>query len=259
MSLSPYCQVRTVLRSIRLVLAVALLGGASAARAAPPSPNDTQPPASPPTPQQPGTHSPGPVLPAGHPKLPTRHGELPAGHPKLPPGHPQVRPSKKPPTLRTDGNALPLRLKGPGSAAELRRALASLGEDSSAKADFEQAFRLTFTVDRNKRDPVAAMALLKSLLDKHPRHAATHRTMGYVHIQLSFDLDAALKSYEEAVAIDPNYGEAHYALAFLYAIRDRKIGAEHFRRALELGIEDVNGLGPRFYPDVKVGPPPRPE
>jgi len=50
-----------------------------------------------------------------------------------------------------------------------------------------------------------------------------------------------------AIELKPDYGEAHYALAFMYAMNDLDVGRQHFRRAMELGIEDEHALGGQFY------------
>ena len=41
--------------------------------------------------------------------------------------------------------------------------------------------------------------------------------------------------------------EAHYALAFLYAMNDRETGADHFWRAMELAVPDERGLAEKYY------------
>jgi hypothetical protein len=53
--------------------------------------------------------------------------------------------------------------------------------------------------------------------------------------------------YERAVELDPDYGEAHYALAFMLGPTDRERGAVHFARAMELGIDDERNLRERFF------------
>ena len=61
----------------------------------------------------------------------------------------------------------------------------------------------------------------------------------------------------KAIELKPDYGEAHYALSFMCAMdpsnqANMAKGAEHFKRAMELGVEDERNLGQRFYPNVKI-------
>ena len=52
--------------------------------------------------------------------------------------------------------------------------------------------------------------------------------------------------YEKAIALEPTFGEAHYALAFLCALNDRAAGAKHYKSACEAGVEDTMSLD-RLY------------
>ena len=38
----------------------------------------------------------------------------------------------------------------------------------------------------------------------------------------------------------------------MYAVGDRTKGAEHFKKAIELGVPDERGLAEHFYPEVKI-------
>lgn len=140
-----------------------------------------------------------------------------------------------------DDHELPLRLTGLGSVQELARALQALGEPD-AKVRFEEAFRLTFCADKSRRDLGKAQHLFEDLLRADPKLAQAYRGLAYVALSQNFNLAGATEMYDRALAINPDYGEVHYALAFLHAGGDQAKGAQHLKRALELGIADENGL-----------------
>jgi tetratricopeptide (TPR) repeat protein len=141
----------------------------------------------------------------------------------------------------TDGNPLPLRTTGLGGAGELKKAVERVNGDD-AKARFDEAFRRTFTVDKAKRDPEKARELFEALLREQPGLAEAYRGLAYVALSRGFDMRSAREYYGKALEVRPDYGEVHYALAFLYAGDDREKGAEHLRKALELGMTDEQGL-----------------
>jgi len=190
---------------------------------------------------------------------PAGHGQraqprLPAGHPpvgkRLPAGHPPVS-KKSPPVAPQPGvGPLPLLKVGPGSEAELTR----VGKQITDKADravFAQAFRQVFTVQRAKRNPVAAVQALQQIRSKYPKAAAIPRVLGYAAVDHGFQHKLAMKHYQKAVELDPSYGEVHYALAFMYVIGSEKAkGGIHYIKSLELGIKDNRNIGKRFYPDL---------
>lgn len=146
-----------------------------------------------------------------------------------------------------DGNAIPLKLTGLGSAAELGRELVKLQGHEDAAA-FERAFRLTFTSDKNKRGYSEAAALLAPFMQKQPPFAAAYRTLAYAKFNMNLSEPAEpVALYEKSVEIDPQYGEAHYAIAFMYTMIDPQKGVEHFKKAMALGVPDERNLGPNFY------------
>ncbi len=155
----------------------------------------------------------------------------------------------------TDGNAIPLKLTGSGSAEELQRALGRLS-DASHAADFERAFRLTFTTVREQRDYGTARGLLSGITQAEPKFAPAYRTLGYAVFSLNpADAGPALAAYNQAVQLDPAYGEAHYAIAFMHAMtQDRATGLAHYRKAIELGVVDERNIGERFYGDLLKQP-----
>src|SRR5262249_24202876 len=150
-------------------------------------------------------------------------------------------------TVADDGNALPLKLTGNGSAAELKRELTKL-TDPAAAARFERAFRLTFTSDHAKRGYAEARDLLAGLVDTNPKFAPAYRTLGYAQFNLNpADVPQSIALYEKAIDLEPDYGEAHYAVAFLYTTVDLDKGVPHYKKAMALGVPDERNIGQRFY------------
>jgi len=176
-----------------------------------------------------------------------------AGAKALPEGHPPVDGSGGAPMMGslgsdgpTDDNPLPLKLTGINSVEELKMGMAYAKNDE-ARTLYEEGFRKTFTADPAKRDYQGAEADLKKAIELEPGYAPAYRALGYAQFNMGFNVQAALDNYKKAVEIDPNYGEAHYALAFMYAMNDLDKGAEHFKKAMELGVKDERNLGERFY------------
>jgi hypothetical protein len=63
-------------------------------------------------------------------------------------------------------------------------------------------------------------------------------------------MEGATEWYRKAVALDPDYGEAHYALSFMLTQFDMAEGRTHFERAMALGVPDERDLGGKFYPPM---------
>jgi tetratricopeptide (TPR) repeat protein len=170
-----------------------------------------------------------------------------AAQTEMPPNHPPLQgmSGMTDASGPTDDNEIPLKLTGLNSVEELNRGLAKLN-DSALKADYEKAFRDSFSAKQAHRNYPESVELANKVIAAHPDFASAYRVLGYALFntgQPSQSLDA----YKKAVEIDPNYGEAHYALAFMYAMGDQASGKEHFRKAMELGIPDERDLGNRFY------------
>jgi tetratricopeptide (TPR) repeat protein len=150
-----------------------------------------------------------------------------------------------------DGNAVPLKLTGLGSAAELNREMAKLTDKVQA-AHFESAFRLTFSSDMSKRDYQQAEELVQALIAAQPRFAPAYRTLAYAEFNLNpSETAVSMQHYEKAVELEPEYGEAHYAIAFMCAATgEREKGVEHYKKAMALGVVDERNIGERFYKDL---------
>jgi tetratricopeptide (TPR) repeat protein len=154
-------------------------------------------------------------------------------------------------SVPADADALPLKEKGSGSLAELERGRTAAKNQEAADL-FARGFRLTFTSDQEKRNYAAAKQLFMQALALDPNYAEAYRGLAYAEFNLGFNREAALQNYQKALELKPDYGEAHYALAFLYAMDDLEKGAQHFKRAMELGVPDERNLHDRFYPQVKI-------
>lgn len=146
------------------------------------------------------------------------------------------------------GVELPLVLEGSGSLTELKTRLAKVS-DATLHPALEEGFRKVFTVQRQARDNARATALLEPLATNADKAVAAfaERILGYVRINSGFDAEGAKTRYLKALELDPEYGEAHYALAFTLAISDLGKGKEHFERAMALGVPDTRGLRGQFY------------
>ena len=178
--------------------------------------------------------------------------ELPGTLPFQPqPAQPQASPPNAPFAQGQSGGpveqgaALPLKLTGLNSADDLDRALGGL-PDPESKRLFEEGFRMTFTADPSGRNYAEAEARFKQVIQKSPRSAEAYRGLGYAVFNQG-QTEAAVQNYLKAIEIDPNYGEAHYAVAFLYAMGDTAKGKQHYQKAMQLGIPDERKLGERFY------------
>jgi tetratricopeptide (TPR) repeat protein len=170
---------------------------------------------------------------------------LPEGHPPIDSTNAAMLGAAGP----TDGNAIPLKVDGLSSAAEMERGKA-MTQNADARALFESGFRKTFTSDQSKRDYQGAVQDLDKAISMDPKFAAAYRARGYAKFNLGFNVQDAMTDYLKAVELKPDYGEAHYALAFMYAMPgqgDIAKGEEHFKRAMELGVPDERGLKERFY------------
>ena len=167
-------------------------------------------------------------------------GSLPPGHPPIDQGPPG---SGAPPvgaaTLELDEAA----------TAELARALAKL-DDAGAREQFETAFRLTFATSRDARDYRRAGATFEQIIVEHPDLAEAYRGQAYAVFNTTMSVPETIALYERAIELDPDYGEAHYALSFMLGNSDPERGAVHFNRAMALGIPDGRNLRERFFKDA---------
>ncbi len=145
--------------------------------------------------------------------------------------------------LAIDATGLPLDAR---LEAELTRALSSL-DDPTSKALFTEAFKLTFTTDRGARNFAAARARFEEVLQAHPDHAPCYRGLAYAEFNTTLSFPNTIALYERAVELDADYGEAHYALAFMLGSIDADRGRMHFDRAMSLGVPDAQDLRGQYY------------
>lgn len=83
-----------------------------------------------------------------------------------------------------------------------------------------------------------ALARLETGLDHDPRNAKAHNCVGVISTRKGW-VARAEKAFTHAVSIDPEYGDAHFNLAVLYATReepDPTAAEKHYFRALHLGV-----------------------
>lgn len=146
-----------------------------------------------------------------------------------------------------EGEPLALKLEGIGSRAELQRAAARI-EDPELRATFEAGFRSCFVYDRAQRNYALAAEATAAVVERIPDFAPAYRVLAYARLNSGSDMAGVTSLYERAVELDPDYGEAHYALAFMLTQSDPEQGRRHFERARELGVPDERGLRERFYP-----------
>ncbi len=123
--------------------------------------------------------------------------------------------------------------------------------------EFQEAIRLSEGGDNRPRlglglayelkgDPQKARQIFEEVLGKNPQTAEGQRLLA-VNQELLADLYAkqklygdAIRNYQEALRLDPDFAEAHNNLAWLYATcddrkyRDPKAALDHAQRAVDL-------------------------
>lgn len=169
-----------------------------------------------------------------------------------------TRPSHAVPTVAIDvgGRRYTMRVTGLGSLAEMRRDLTQL-HDPRQQDLYRCAFVKTFywTRQPGSRPYYEALRDTRALVASNPGFAPAWRCLGYAMLHLTGDVTEAVRIHRRAVGVDPSYAEAHYMLALLLAMGNRRgEGARHFDKARELGLPDSYGLAGRFYPTT--GPTP---
>ena len=83
-----------------------------------------------------------------------------------------------------------------------------------------------------------ALTSLETGLTHDPKNPKAHNCVGVIASQKGW-VDRAEDSFNEAVKIDPDFGDAHFNLAVLFATRDDANALktkEHYFKALHLGI-----------------------
>lgn len=146
----------------------------------------------------------------------------------------------------------PLALAGHNSVKSMLAEASRLPEGD--RSTYIEAYRMTFSVDKTKRDGRTAMQHYQSLLEKHPNFAPAWRGIGYLYVDNGMQFQPAVESYKRAVAVDDSYGLAHYGLAFLLgAMRKTDEGYQHFLKAMATGLEDERSLKSKFYKDMNEG------
>lgn len=148
-----------------------------------------------------------------------------------------------------DEHAVALKQSGLNSADELAKGLEGL-TDPELRSAYEMSFRYSFSGRIAQRNYPESVNLANKVVSGNPNFAPAYRVLGYALFNTNRQGEA-LAAYQKAVQLDPNYGEAHYALAFMFAMGDQVQGREHFKKAMELGVPDERDLGGRFYPPTR--------
>lgn len=144
------------------------------------------------------------------------------------------------------GVDMPLNMTGHTSVERLKAHLKALSAED--QAGFERAYRLTFTLNKAKRNPQESRELLNKILAKYPKFGPAYRTMGYTYVDDGFQTTKAVQWYEQSVQADPNYALGHYGLAFMLPMMNRlEEGYDHFVKAMKLGLDDERNLKAQFY------------
>jgi len=113
----------------------------------------------------------------------------------------------------------------------LEKALAIDGKSGLANYLLGRAFFLQDKFDE-------ALVKLETGLTYDPQNAKAHNCVGVISTRKGW-VTRAERAFTNAVSIDPEYGDAHFNLAVLYATKDQPDAAEagkHYFRALHLGI-----------------------
>jgi tetratricopeptide (TPR) repeat protein len=107
-------------------------------------------------------------------------------------------------------------------------------------------------MDADRLDEALAALTQAALHD--PTNPRVHNYLGVVVGRMGW-IDGAQSELRKAVAIDPNYSEAHYNLAVFYLQRSPpsvELAKRHYFRSIELGAEPDPELEKKF----KAGPDP---
>jgi hypothetical protein len=144
------------------------------------------------------------------------------------------------------GVDVPLKLEGIGSKQELDHALAKI-QDPALRETFEKGFRFSFTSDRTLRRFNDAIPAMETVLAAMPNFAPAYRVLAYAHFNTGGGMGKATELYEKSVELDPEYGEAHYALSFMLTQSDMERARAHFDKAMAMGIPDERNLREQFF------------
>ncbi len=88
---------------------------------------------------------------------------------------------------------------------------------------------------------------MEKVLAAKPDFAPAYRVLAYDHFNTGGGMAKSTELYEKAVAADPEYGEAHYALSFMLTQSDMTRARTHFEKAMALGIPDERNLREQFF------------
>ena len=152
-------------------------------------------------------------------------------------------------TVQVEGRWYTLKASGLGSLSEMRRDLSRLA-DAEQQDLYRQAFVKTFyyTNQPGSRPYYEAVQAGRQLARRNPAFAPALRCVAQGLLHRTGELERPIRICQMAVAIDPEYAEAHYMLALLLAMaRQREQGDRHLAKARQLGLPDYYGLEATFY------------
>ncbi len=89
-----------------------------------------------------------------------------------------------------------------------------------------------------------ALEQLTISIQHDPKNARAHNCVGVISSQKGY-VNRAEDAFNEAVKIDPKFGDAHFNLAVLYATMDKPNpvqAEEHYQQAIDLGVPRDNSI-----------------
>lgn len=91
-------------------------------------------------------------------------------------------------------------------------------------------------VEMLEDNPTAALKNFQAAIDLKPDYAEAYFNAGTVHYKMGAQKKAE-QSFQKAIELEPNYGRAHYSLGFLYFDMKRyDLAKQHAEKAAENGV-----------------------
>lgn len=91
-------------------------------------------------------------------------------------------------------------------------------------------------VEMLEDNPIAALKNFQTAIDLKPDYAEAYFNAGTVHYKMGAQTKAE-QAFQKAIDLEPNYGRAHYSLGFLYFdMKKYDLAKRHSEKALENGV-----------------------
>lgn len=91
-------------------------------------------------------------------------------------------------------------------------------------------------VEMLEDNPTAALKNFQTAIDLKPDYAEAYFNAGTVHYKMGAQTKAE-QAFQKAIELEPNYGRAHYSLGFLYFdMKKYDLAKRHSEKALENGV-----------------------